>query len=478
MPRDQRRRRSGAPPRARRRGRVPSLPLERASPGALLGHRRCHEYAGPQPLCAAHRTRFRPWCGRQMDRRREPERAWRSLGSDPPQPQPDDLGEAMDEARRFLALPCPPIPSPTNLGHMPPAASGSSEAARRLFQCRTPRSRHAGRGLSARPWHHRTARLARLALSPVGLLSRDGGRSARKLAGAACRRHRSRRQYHRHPAHLARSTAARQGAACRSAPCPRSSARQWRALRQSLPPRSGHSRRRRRRRDHAGAQIGAALIACDCRALGQPPRRPRSLPPAPRRLYVARDNDAAGLKAANRLHERGDRRRHRNPRARAGPWRLQPRSLPSRPRGHAGTSRGSARPLRPDALSARYPPLRSAAVSPSVISVHSAPRRKEEGLFVCGDGVPQPEKSRACGLPERRSAGGEAGLQWRRPTIFRRRADHQRTRPWGARDQPGFASRSKIAARRHPPLCSGPTRGATRLRRRPRDRREGRDRRG
>jgi hypothetical protein len=37
--------------------------------------------------------------------------------------------------------------------------------------------------------------------------------------------------------------------------------------------------------------------------------------------------------------------------------------------------------------------------------------------------VPQPEKSRACGLPERRFAGGAAGLQWRRPTIFRRRAD-------------------------------------------------------
>ncbi len=29
------------------------------------------------------------------------------------------------------------------------------------------------------------------------------------------------------------------------------------------------------------------------------------LPPALRRLYVARDNDAAGLKAAERLHERG-----------------------------------------------------------------------------------------------------------------------------------------------------------------------------
>ena len=49
-----------------------------------------------------------------------------------------DLGEAMDEARRFLALPSPPTPSPPNLGHMPPAPSGSSEAARRLFAAGQP----------------------------------------------------------------------------------------------------------------------------------------------------------------------------------------------------------------------------------------------------------------------------------------------------------------------------------------------------
>ena len=49
-----------------------------------------------------------------------------------------DLGEAMDEARRFLALPRPPIPSPPNLGHMPPAAAASSEAARRLFRAGRP----------------------------------------------------------------------------------------------------------------------------------------------------------------------------------------------------------------------------------------------------------------------------------------------------------------------------------------------------
>src|SRR5487761_632417 len=48
------------------------------------------------------------------------------------------LGEAMDEARRFLALPRPPISWPPNLGHMPPAAAASSEAARRLFRAGRP----------------------------------------------------------------------------------------------------------------------------------------------------------------------------------------------------------------------------------------------------------------------------------------------------------------------------------------------------
>jgi hypothetical protein len=97
-----------------------------------------------------------------------------------------NLGEAMNEARCFLALPRPPDP----ISAESRSCATSSE---RLFRsgappvsCRTPRSRHAGRGLSARPWHHRMARLARPALPPVGLLSRDGARSARKLAGAAC----------------------------------------------------------------------------------------------------------------------------------------------------------------------------------------------------------------------------------------------------------------------------------------------------
>ena len=73
-----------------------------------------------------------------MDRRREPERAWRSLDLIRLNRNLCGLGEAMDEARCFLALPRPPIPSPPNLGHTPPAASGSSEAARRLFRAGRP----------------------------------------------------------------------------------------------------------------------------------------------------------------------------------------------------------------------------------------------------------------------------------------------------------------------------------------------------
>ena len=48
------------------------------------------------------------------------------------------LGEAMDEARVFLALPRPAAPSPAHPSHAPPAASGSPEAARRLFRAGHP----------------------------------------------------------------------------------------------------------------------------------------------------------------------------------------------------------------------------------------------------------------------------------------------------------------------------------------------------
>ena len=253
MTRDQRRRRSGAPPRARRRGRVPSLPLERASPGALLGYRRCHEYSGPQPLCASHRTRFRPWCGRQMDRRREPERAWRSLGSDPPQPQParsrrsdgrsaplsrpaaspdpiaaESGSYATSSERLFrsgappvsvLAAPfparrpkpiCAPVASPDGSTGPPCAITRRSTTARRT----TLRSKFGRRCLLPSP--------ISTAISPASSApgSIHGGPTRRRLPIRAA------------PLAICSATVCASATAC---------------------PRSGHRRRRRRRRNHARA---------------------------------------------------------------------------------------------------------------------------------------------------------------------------------------------------------------------------------
>ena len=72
-----------------------------------------------------------------------------------------------------------------------------------------------------------------------------------------------------------------------------------------------------------------------------------------------------------------------------------------------GTSGGSARPLRPDAFSARCPPLRSAAVSQSHFG-SPVSRRKEERLSFAAAVCLGRKRSRASGLPERRSAGGDS----------------------------------------------------------------------
>ncbi len=173
----------------------------------LLGRRRRQEHAGPQPLCPAPRSRVRPRRRRQMDRRRD-RRAWRSARPDRPQPRPHPPRRGHG---RGACLPRPAAAVEPRITDAidSPLPSGSPEAARRLFRAGRPITRHSGRGLSARPRHHRPARLARLALPPVGLLPRRRGCSARNLAGSARRGDRSRRRHHRHPAHLARSAAAR-----------------------------------------------------------------------------------------------------------------------------------------------------------------------------------------------------------------------------------------------------------------------------
>ena len=290
-----------------------------------------------------------------------------------------DLGEAMDEARRFLALPCPPIPSPTNLGHAPPAASGSSEAARRLFRAGRPvpgtpaEAYLRARGITGRlDWpalryhpsvYYRETEDAPLEIWPALLAAvtdLDGNITGIQRTWLDPRRSTKAplADPRRALGHLL-GNGVRFGSCRRDILAAGEGVETMLALKSVLP----------------SLPVIAGLSANHLAALDLPPA------PALRRLYVARDNDAAGLKAARTAARTRPRRRHRNPRARAGPWRLQPRSLPSRPRRHAGASRGSARPLRPDALSARCSPLRSAAVSPSVISVHSAPRRKEGAAF-------------------------------------------------------------------------------------------------
>ena len=132
MIRDQRRR-TGAPPRARRRGRVPLLPLQRAPFGPLLGRRRCLEYPRPQSLRAAHRSRLRSGCGREMDRRRRDRGTRRSPRSDPPQSRPPRPARSDGRGEAF---PCSPANEQNTQAS--PAPSNSPNAARRLFAAGRP----------------------------------------------------------------------------------------------------------------------------------------------------------------------------------------------------------------------------------------------------------------------------------------------------------------------------------------------------
>ena len=226
-----------------------------------------------------------------------------------------------------------------------------------------------------------------------------------------------------------------QGAARRSAPRARPSARQRRALRHARPTSSPPAKASRPcwRSNPCcrSLPVIAGLSANHLAAL--------DLPPALRRLYVARDNDAAGLHAAERLRERG-RRRHRNPRARAGPWRLQPRSLPSRPRRHAARiSRiSSSRPTGCDFCPMIAAPIRGGEAS-RCGSLGAAPEGRT--AFVCGGGVPQPEK--------------EPRVRPSRAAICRRRRAAPVLQAMSRRPEPvcnGAVQRFSAAARRGPAL--------------------------
>jgi hypothetical protein len=210
------------------------------------------------------------------------------------------LGAAMDEARRFLALPRPPIPSPTTLGHAPPAASGSSEAARRLFA--------AGRPVPGTP--------AEAYLRARGITAR--------LDWTALRYHPS--VYYREtedapletwPALLAAVTDLDGNIT--------GIQRSWLDPRRSDKAPLGDPRRALGHLLGNGVRFGmtADIVAAGegvetmlalksvlpalpmIAALSANHLAALDLPPGLRRLYVARDNDATGLRAAERLRERG-----------------------------------------------------------------------------------------------------------------------------------------------------------------------------
>ena len=213
----------------------------------------------------------------------------------------DRLADAIDEARNFLALPRSASSSPAHPSHGPPCASGSSEAARRLFAAARPvagtpaeaylRARHITASLHwpALRYHpsvyYRDSTEAPLEQWP-GLLA-----AVTDPAGTITG--------------IQRTWLDRRRPAKAPLPDPR------RALGYLL----GNGVRFGKAADILAAGEGietmlalksvlpllpmiAGLSANHLAAL--------DLAPTLRRLYVARDNDAAGLYASNRLHQRGN----------------------------------------------------------------------------------------------------------------------------------------------------------------------------
>ena len=215
------------------------------------------------------------------------------------------LGEAMDEARFFLALPRPP----ERIARAAPAPPRSPEAARRLFRAGRPiagtpaEAYLRARGITGRlDWpalryhpsvYYRESDNAPLELWPALLAAVTGldgtitgilrtWLDPRRPAKAPLADPR------RALGHLL-GNGVRFGNATKPAPAQAGvlaageGVETMLALKAALPL----------------LPIVAGLSANHLAAL--------ELPPALRRLYVAHDNDAAGLKAANRLHERGTR---------------------------------------------------------------------------------------------------------------------------------------------------------------------------
>ena len=171
------------------------------------------------------------------------------------------VGQALDEARRFLGVPRPAPRLPTTPG-------GSAEAARRLFAAGRP----VAGTLADAYLGSRGILCIGTPVSPAVLLParRQAGREqARDLARTPRRRQRPRGSPPRPPPHLARPKRRAQGAGRRTPQGDGRAARSRRAV--WCAHRS--ARRRRRPRDDALTPPGIAQAAGCRRALGEPSRR-------------------------------------------------------------------------------------------------------------------------------------------------------------------------------------------------------------
>ncbi len=208
----------------------------------------------------------------------------------------------------------------------------------------------------------------------------------------------------------------------------------------SLPPRKrGHDCRRW----CIGDDARACNLRCPCcrwLQLSQPLGRPRPLVQL-RRLYVARDDDAASrFQAAKLLDERG------------GAAGIDVRDLVRRstaistPISAASAPRRCSRDLRSAARLGDLAFRTCRGTAPAGVNCRPVSCRNEERLprRPCRRMPGLRKRGAAPGLPERRICRSRNGSQWRTPTIFRRRL-------WG-----GFAARSKMLDVRHPPLRCGP----------------------
>ena len=213
-----------------------------------------------------------------------------------------DFHDVADEARRFLSLPRSD-PEPRAESHcVSPAQTGSPEAARRLFAMSQPIARTLveaylrNRGITA------LHEAGSAALPPALLLSPGRGLADRDLAGDDRPRHRSRRPDHRRSPHLARSVRT-VGKAPIDTP------------RRAMGDLLGNAVRFGVANDVLAAGEGIeTMLSLRCvlptlpmaAALSANHLAAMLLPLTLRRLYIARDADAAGDAAVTALTERAD----------------------------------------------------------------------------------------------------------------------------------------------------------------------------